>query len=443
MLSVFVFKDKTKGKFGIIIYYSILCFIVSLFIKDIPVVSNLLMLSIFLLAWVNIPPKQYCPHFLKHPVNIGIIFFFLFHLFSLICSTDKVSGLEVLQKRLPLFILPVAFCLIDFENKTWNKILLFFAISTTVASIIGFSYSSYLAITEHDNGFLYNDNISAILFGKQAIYFAIYINFAVFIFIYQLLQREEIIRKIRFLIWISIPWLLFISYMLACKTAMFSLFIILLWTVTHYLIRKRKFFEIILISFTIVVAIFLAVRMFPKTINRFKGLTQTEYRFDNQNSENHFNAAYDKSKWSSTNTRIALWACGLEVWKEHLIFGTGIGDRDASLYNKYKQKQFWLALSTEKNTHNQYIDIAVSMGILGLFVFLFVFLVYPLRVFLNQKQSLAISVLLCLAVCFFTENMLNRYQGIVLISLMLPLSEKVFDKPEKEIKLNESLPDTY
>jgi O-antigen ligase len=391
------------------------------------------MVGILLLAIFNFRKKNFFHAFLENPVNLGIIIFFLIHFISLLYSTDKQSGLEIIQRRLPLFVLPMAFCFVDFEKKTWNKILLFYAFSTTIASVVGFCYGFYLNVKLHDTGYLYNDNISALLMGKQAVYFAFYVNIAVFIFIYHLLQKEEIIRKLHFIIGASVLWLLFISFMLACKTAMVGLLIILLWTVISYLIRKRKFFEIVIISVAIIIGGFLAVKVSPKTLNRFEGITQTDFQFENRNKENHFNAEYDENKWSSTNTRVAIWSCGFEIWKEHFIIGTGIGDRDAALLKKYKEKQFWFAYTTEKHTHNQYLDVALSMGIIGLIIFLTVFLIFPIKIFLKKKQGLAMMIFVCLAICLLTENMLNRYQGLILIALILPLVSKIKDKKEPAI----------
>jgi len=429
MISFFSFNDNTKSKYSIYIYYFILCFIVSLFFKDIPAITNIFMIFIFFGAWLNVSPKLYKQLFFKHPVNIGIVLFFLFHFISLLYSSDKASGLIVVQRRLSLFILPMAFCLIDFEKKTWQKILLFYAITTTFASTIGFIYGSYMSITTHDSGYLYNDNISVLVIGKQAVYFALYVNFAIFIFIYLLFQNIEIIKKFRPFIWVLIAWLLFISFMLACKTEMISLIVILLWITLKYIIREKKIYEAILLLFFLIVGIVLFNKFFPKTLNRFNGFTQTSFDFKNKNNENHFNTVFDETKWSSTNTRIAIWKCGVEIWEKYPLFGTGIGDKNNILKDKYKEKQFWYALTTEKNTHNQYLDIAISMGILGLIGFLFVFLLNPIRIFLIQKQNFPLIIFLCLSFCFLTENILDRYQGEVLIAFMLPLSAKIFDNP--------------
>ncbi|NTW31669.1 MAG: O-antigen ligase family protein [Bacteroidetes bacterium] len=429
MFSFFAYGNSKSAKLNIL-YYSILCYIASLFFKGIPAITNILMVWIFLLAVVNFKGKNYLSAFSENRVNIGIVLFIIYHFISLAFSVDKNAGMEVLSRRIPLLVLPAAFCLISFEAKAWYKLLIFYAFATTIASLAGFSYGVYLNLKFHDTGYLYNDNISAFLLGKQSVYFSFYVNCAIFIFTYFLLEKIDFVKKIKSLIIFSIIWLIFICFMLACKTAMLGLFIILLWTVTGYLIRKRKFFEIIIISFALVVAIFLAVKVSPKTLNRFKGITQTDFQYDNKNKENHFNAEYDESKWGSTNTRIAIWSCAIEVWKEHPVFGTGIGGRDAALNAKYKEKQFWYALSTEKHTHNQYLDIGISMGAVGEIIFLFLFLIYPLKIFLKQKQALAISIFAFLAICFFTENMLNRYQGEILIAFILPLVSKIKDKME-------------
>lgn len=424
MISIFAFRnDQSSSKLNIILYYFILSYIVSLFLKGMPVFTNLLMGFIFLLAIVNFWGRNYLSALLAHRVNLGIILFFLILILSTLFSEDKKTGLDVLQRRLSLLILPVAFCFISFERKTWHQILLFFAFATTIASLAGFLHGFYLNVKLNDSGYLYNDNISALL-EKQAVYFSFYVNCAILVFIYFLFEQYEFIKKHRTLILFSIIWLLFICFMLACKTAMVSIFIYLLWIAIYSFIRKRKFFEMILLSITIIVGVFLVIKIAPKTMNRFQGLTHTGFQFDNQNNENHFNATYDESKWGSTNTRIAIWQCAIEVWKDNLIFGTSIGDRNASLYNKYKEKNFRYAYETEKNTHNQYLDIAVSMGIVGLAIFLFVFLIYPLIIFVKQKQKLALSIFIFLGICFLTENMLDRYQGEILIALILPLAGK-------------------
>jgi len=426
-LRFFAFSEnESSGKIKAVIYYLILGYISSLFIKNSPVITNLFMSLIFFLSWGTVSTRSYFQHCLRSKINFGLILFFILQLIGVLFSTNSIDGMDVLRIRLPLLILPIAFCLIDFEQRTWTKMLLFYAIITTIASGAGFLYGSYKAMNEQDTGYLYNDNISDLI-GKQAVYMGLYVSAAIFIIVDTLIHKKEPGQKLRFMLFCSLLWLVFISFMLASKTSLISLVLILLWQVLSLLIRKRKFMKSFLLVIGLAMGFVFISGVFPKTLNRFKGIAETRFRFDNRNPENHFNAEYDENKWNSTNTRMALWQCGIEIWRKHPLLGTGIGDEKAELTEKYKEKQFWYALSTEKNLHNQYLDILVSMGLVGLFFFLFIFLVYPLKLFFEQKQSLAVSIFIGLGFCFFTENMLDRYQGEVLIAFILPVTAKVFD----------------
>lgn len=422
----FFLPDTTEfsSKIKVILYYCILGYIVSLFLKDAPVVTNVLMVAIFILAWFSISPSDYIRYFSKNSINIGLILFFLLQVISvLFVSNDKTRGVSMLVLRLPLFVLPLALSLIDFDKHTWNKILLFYAVVTTLASLVGFGAGVYNAVAENDSGFLYNDNIATVV-SKQAAYFSFYIGIAILIFIFLLQHNNVLIRNYRGLIFLCLSWLFFIIFMLASKTAMVSIAVISLYLITVNLVRKRKLLEVALILFTFIIGSIIVGKLFPKTLNRFYGVTQIDFQYDNQKNENHFNENYDQTKWNSTNTRVAIWKCAIEVWENHPLFGTGVGDVKEDLKTKYEEKKFWYALITEKNVHNQYLHVLVSMGIVGLIVFLVVFFIYPIRKFVKEKQFFAISVYLLMALCFLTENMFSRYQGVIIIGFILPLVGK-------------------
>ena len=427
MFLYFTYDEKSSSKLNQFIYYTILCYIISFYIKDIPAITNALTLLLFTIVWFSKTARKNFFNFSKNKINFGIILFFVIQIASWLYSEDKATGFDILQRRLPLLILPLAFCLIDFNEKTWRKILIFFAFLTSFASLLGFAFGIYNTLKYHDTGYLYNDNISTFLFGIQAVYFAFYVNIAVIIFLYLLIYKSDDFRKLKGTMIFSIIWLLFINFMLASKMAMVSLLIIILLMTFKYILSNKKYFEGIIIIMSLFIALFIVNKLSPKTFNRFKGITHTSFQFDNTKAENHFNADFDESKWNSTNTRIAIWQCGLDIFKANFIFGTGLGDRDKALQNEYSKKQFVYAIETEKNTHNQFLDIAVSMGIIGVMVFIFVFFVYPIKVFFQQKQSFAIFVFMCLALCLLTENMFNRYEGQIFISFILPLSAKIFD----------------
>jgi O-antigen ligase len=423
-----LFKEKILSGKERWLYYAILCYIVSLYIKHIPVVTNVLMLGIFIFSCVISFGKNYMQLIKNNRVIFGIALFFICQLISAFFSTNFQAGANVLLMRLPLFILPLAFCFINFELKIWNRITLFYAFITAIASVIGFAYGVYSAINKHDTGYLYNDNISELLLDKQAVYFGFYVNAAILMLIFSLKSIGELSKQFTYLAWVSLLWLIFIIFMLASKTSMLCLAAILFFVIVRHVFTSKNKMEGGLLLLSIVIGAVLVMKMFPKTLNRFKGITETSFVFDNKNRENHFNAEYEKDKWNSTNTRVALWQCGAEIWHEHFLFGTGIGDKKEALIKKYNEKHFWYAIDTEKNLHNQYLDILASMGLVGLLFFVFCFFVYPLIVFIRNGQLFSILLFCCLAFCFFTENMLDRFQGEIIISFILPLAAKISNR---------------
>jgi O-antigen ligase len=425
-------KNEIDHKTDLIAYYALLVYIVSIFSHYIPVVTNIMMALIFVLSLVSAFKKKVLLSIQKNKAIAGIVLFFLAQVLSVLLSTNKQEGLNQVSNVIPFFLFATSFCFLDFRQETWFKILRFYAVVTVMASIIGFSVGLYHTIMKHDTGFLYNDNICDVL-GKQAVYFAVYVSIAIIIFIFQLVTNQPETGKPYGWIYLAIIWLFFILFLLASRAAMLSLLFILLIYVGSIILRRKKYMEGAILFFTLIIGSILLVKLFPKTLNRFQGTTETNYHFDNKNTENHFNAAFDTTKWNSSNTRAAIWTCAMEVWRAQPLLGTGIGDKNDELRKKYEEKNFWYALTTNKNTHNQYLDILMSMGIAGLIIFLTCYFIYPFRIFYKKRQIFPVMLFLLLVICLITENMFGRYQGIVLLALILPLASKI-ETPANKVK---------
>ena len=430
-LKSFLFPNSgLASKYSALTYYFLLFYIISIYLKSAPYVSNITMGIILLCSILSYEKSKLNTHLL---IYLGFCIFFIYQILTLSYSANIDEGLSVLQLRLPLFVFSLAFFFTKLSKQAINKIILFYGITTVFVSLIGFGFGAYLMNKTADSGYLYNDNISSFLFGKQAVYFGFYVNVAVFSLIHILRNSLGISSQSKLFIILGIVWLFFINFMLASKMAMISLYLLTLLQVLHYIIQQKRITELFILIFSGFILTFLILKMSPKTINRFTGILNTEYKYDNPESENHFNAQFDENKWNSTNTRIAIWNCGKELWKNNLLLGVGIGDKKDELLKKFKENNFIYAFKTEKNTHNQFLDIAISYGIIGIFLFLFLYFIYPLYYVFKTKTYFSISVFICLAFCFITENMLDRLQGEVIIALVIPLAIKTAYLNETEI----------
>ncbi|HSH67401.1 MAG TPA: O-antigen ligase family protein, partial [Bacteroidia bacterium] len=305
-------KNEIDNKINVAVYYALLIYIVSLFSEYIPVISNIMMALVFVASLVLAFQKGGSQLFYRNKALTGIILFFLIQFLSVLFSQNKKEGFTILSSVVPFFLFAVSFCFIEFKQSTWNRLLLFFAVITTLASVIGFGAGVYNSVTLHDNGYLYNDNICFVL-GKQAVYFAFYVSIAILIYIYHLITNEN--KKSAAWIYLAICWLFIIIFLLASRTAMFGLLAILCIYLGTILIQRKKYMEICILFLSLAIGAVILIKLFPKTLNRFKGTTETSFQFDNQNTENHFNATFDKTKWNSSNTRAAIWTCAVEVWR--------------------------------------------------------------------------------------------------------------------------------
>lgn len=113
---------------------------------------------------------------------------------------------------------------------------------------------------------------------------------------------------------------------------------------------------------------------------------------------------------NSTNVRVMIYDCSLELAKEHWLFGAGLERLQFILDMCYAQ---FTAVNGETyfqyNTHNEYLNVLCGKGIIGLMAFL------GLLIFLFRKVSgNALGVAFLVLFCFtcLTENLLDRQVGV-------------------------------
>ncbi len=132
----------------------------------------------------------------------------------------------------------------------------------------------------------------------------------------------------------------------------------------------------------------------------------------------------------NADPRFNIWSCGWELFttSPHPFWGYGSGTAKELLQEIYVKRSFSLALESHWEMHNQFLEILVENGVLGLLLFMGVLLA-PL--FLNSpvRKFYVIWVpMLCLNLFF--ESMMSRTIGtypIALLIVVAGLTEKKMD----------------
>ena len=270
--------------------------------------------------------------------------------------------------------------------------------------------------------FLYNDSFTEIL-KQQSIYISLLVNLSIYIFADHILYKKN---RYRGWMIITVIFLFAISYLLASRNLMLVLYIFTIGFALHCIFNQKKYLQGATILFGLLLGIFVIFKVFPKTFNRYKELAYTQFDYKSMAKESHYNMEVTKDQWNGANFRMAAWRCGWELFLSSPIKGVDIGDKKDKLMEKYREKDFQFALQTQRNVHNNYLDILYSMGLVGLSLFLVGWVIFPFVYAKRYKDWLSVCIILTFAVAWITEIYFDRSLGGMLTGFFVPfvLSDK-------------------
>jgi hypothetical protein len=117
------------------------------------------------------------------------------------------------------------------------------------------------------------------------------------------------------------------SYLLASRNLILVLYISTLGFAGYYIIGRKKYLEGGTLILGLFLSVFLILKFFPKTLNRYKELMFTEFSYQSMGKESHYNMEVTKDQWNGANFRMAAWRCGWELFLSNPIKGVDIGIR--------------------------------------------------------------------------------------------------------------------
>jgi len=402
-----------------ILYFGVGAFFISLLLPDMPVINNIITGAIVLNCFLYNSFAEKRRLLRQRKEIVFMLLFYGLHIVSACLSVDRQEALEMLVLRLPLLIFPLSIGLIFVREELKDRILLFFSIIITLTAVVCLVYAFGQYRKFHDTGYLYDDSLTAAT-RKQSIYFALLVNLALFGYVYLLLKPAFRMRY-KGLAYLSIAFLLVFHFMLASRIAIIILYSSLLIFAIIYIISKRKYLEGATLIMGLLVGAVLLVKIFPKTLNRFKELNYTHYDFKSHAVESHYNMELTAEQWNGANIRLAVWKCGWELAGQHWLTGVPLGDKEVKLMEVYKARQFDLGWQTRRNMHNTYLDVLCNFGVIGFSIFLLGYLILPLIACYRGRDGLGAFVVLALAASMITETYPDRSIGCLYLGIFLSL----------------------
>lgn len=327
------------------------------------------------------------------------IFIPLMYFFQLIFADDIGFVWKIVERKLALFIAPLAFLLVSTSKINLNPLTyvrFFFRVMVVFVmycilqiSLQGF-HSNYL----QSGGFAFAFRTTIEEISKlHPSYFGLFIAFSILIGMDELFQDWRKLKKLT-KVWMSfslivlLVFLLFLAARMALIGLILSSVIILHQRIQSWKIKVGVFF----IAITCFVV---AMVLIPSISSRLNEINSTEN--------------------NGTSIRTTIWSCATQLIQENPIMGVGLENVQHKLNVCYKTKNEYLAtLDHDYNTHNEFLNQWASFGIIGclaLLILLGAFFYY------SKKQFIFLVFSLLISTSMLTENLLERQMGIFFVAI--------------------------
>jgi O-antigen ligase len=334
------------------------------------------------------------------------LLFLLIYLIGVLYSSNRQDAWISIERKLPMFFLPLIVATSPVIDSVKIKIILSaFLISCSIVTFLCIGYTFWLNKQQgYEFVYWYNfqyseDNLTR-KFGFHHVYFCMYLCFCQAIIFYLFKSTSKIALQVG-LSFLSICLLLF---MFGLGSRMGVIILILLLMLGIFLFIKNGVAAKLSIAVGVFVLFCAVGYQFPFIREKFTGLLNIDV--------NEFSVMYKASN------RMVSIESTWNIFKNNWIFGVGPGDVNDLLIKEYKRINFQEGVIHTYNPHNQYLDTAASVGIIGL-VILLVIVLFPLCRSIKSRDFISLSFALIPLFSFLTESMLSRQKGVVFFTFFL------------------------
>ena len=326
---------------------------------------------------------------------LALAFLYVTYVVGLIYSTNLKYGLFDLEVKLSLLLFPLVFFVSKIEmKKVADNILNSFIDGCFVASMLSL-------ISAAIQYYLYG-NINSFFYGELALYghssyMAIFLCFSsALIYIRNIKQNNAIKFPLKDLFLLGLFSIMI--FFLVSKTGIISILLIHFTFIGYLIIKNKLFLKGTIVLVLISTLLFTGYKVFPEVNNRFNEM---------------FSVVFSESTElnSTSSIRAEIWKTSINILMQH-PFGVGTGDVKDVLVENYMDSGLDYAAEKELNAHNQFLQIALATGILGLLVLLLM-IFYPLYYAIKNKHIIYIVFLCLMTINFLTEAMLETLAGVV------------------------------
>jgi len=335
--------------------------------------------------------------------SLSLIIFFLFNVIGVLWSENIDKAMMHLEIKLSLLFFPfLVFARPDLNKITEKRIQYVFCFSSVLVAMF-LLLRSFWSVLFVDGVLLSYGAFSPIFHPS---YLSMYFILAIVLLVDGL---NDLSRKFQFISGIAVLILSAGVFFLASKVNIILLFCLGLYYLLRFyknrLSRLKQLIVAALFGIAFFIAIFLNQTIFERFLRGFDTVKNI-HQIDVNDTES--NAA-----------RILIWNSALDLISEH-PWGVGTGDVNIELTKKYHENGYTGIENRQLNAHNQFLQTAAAIGILGMISLLFVFLV-PMFNSAIQGNFPMLGFLILTFVNACVEGILEAQAGVVFFAFFYAL----------------------
>jgi O-antigen ligase len=372
---------------------------------SIPLYDRLASLAVFIwfLSWVLYrPTRQGLFHCLKHPKKLALlpVLFYLTYLLGMLWTSNKEAGWFDLEIKLSLILFPFLLCNNEKSPlKTEEKgVLLYFAIGCLVSLFLNEVFAILRYSETRDIHEFFYTSFSQ---NHHPSYLALFFTLGVAILLEMAISRDKINGFSKIVLYTGALILSLGIIQLSSKAGIIGLIMVIIIITIFHSSRAKKTFNswvFMLVSITMLGS---SIFVMKPVLKRFIA-AETSLKQESKQTNSK----------GSTFQRLEVWRSSINVIKEHPFAGVGTGDVKDALLKEYKAHSYEQAYKLKLNSHNQFLQTSIALGIGGLIIFMALLLIAIYNA-IRQKNIIFIIFLSLSAFHFLFESMLERQAGLV------------------------------
>jgi len=394
----------------------ILSFFIPVFPDALPLIIALIGLN-----WLLFP-KNISESFKIIQTNFSLVIMcllYVLYLIGLAYSDNLILGLQSIETKLSLLLLPLIYCSFSsLINQNINTYLKVFVLGCITYAFIAFGWASYYyfkPVYTDLYGVLYDLGVNYFYYSYLSKIFhpsftAMYCVFALCIIVY--LQSKKTIKDNW--LWLSVVLFLNLYILLLSSRAAWITLSLWLLAFIYFKIKNKKALQASIVSFFLIGGfLFFNVYYTPSFSKRAPAIDKIKNAITEKDDKNNKVTSSDES----SARRIFVWKASLELIKQNLLIGVGTGDAKDKMMEKYLEKGMVAEHKAQLNSHNQYLNTGVAIGIIGIMV-LILSLAVPFFRSIKSKQYLLSGFVVILALNFLFESMLEKQAGVIFYAFL-------------------------